>query len=260
MSTLICAEIGQNHEGDIELAQTLINEACAGGADIIKLQYWNVDNIYEKCDVRYKQARKRQLQWDHILILIKQIEDNKKIPCLSFFGAEKKQIDWIYQKSAADKLIIKYASSEINEFNKHLKGRYQEQDIILSSGYYRVSDSLKNIVTVLTCLPQYPTLDPAKALRDMVEYKESGYKAGFSDHSIGIESAQMAIMLEATHVEKHFTTPSQRQNSMFRDHIGSMTRSELEELIQWRDKFTLNKEDPDFIRKDSSGKRRLKIW
>ena len=255
--TQIIAEIGQNHEGDVEVAKKLIDQAIDGNADIIKLQYWNVDNIYDKKDIRYKAAKERELPFEKFQELSCAVLNQHKPLCVSFFGADNTQKAWIFEH--AD--IIKYASSEVKQYiiDRSTWPEYVDtKPVLISAGYMWPSECGAN-VHKLACTPQYPTWNPQNGLRDLSAALKSGEtQIGFSDHAIGIDACKAAILLGATYVEKHFTTSELRNTSKFRDHIGSMTITELQQLVAFRDKHYSNATDPDFIEKTEDGKRRIK--
>ena len=256
--TQIIAEIGQNHEGDVEVAKKLIDHAIDGNADIIKLQYWNVDNVYDKKDVRYKATKERELSWESFKELACEIKNSGTPLCVSFFGATEEQKAWIFEH--AD--IIKYASSEVKQYMADVlrwPSTATTKPVLISAGYMWPSNCGDN-VHKLACTPQYPTWNPQNGLRDLATALHAGEtQIGFSDHAIGIDACKAAIMLGATYVEKHFTTQELKKTSTFRDHIGSMTITELRQLVAFRDKHYANATDPDFIDKTEDGKRRVKL-
>ncbi len=64
---LIIAEIGQNHNGDMEIARKLINAAKEGGADIAKFQLYDVDAIFPPDFQWYKEAKEAQLNQQQVV-------------------------------------------------------------------------------------------------------------------------------------------------------------------------------------------------
>lgn len=258
--TKIIAEIGQNAMGDYDLAKKMVDE-CLPYADIIKFQYWNVPSIYHEDDVRYRPAIERNLSYEEITKLLVYIENNGKTPCVSFFGATEEEKNGFF---ASKNLIIKYASSEINEIdkdirnNKLLQEKYDNKKIIASLGYAGRLETIDNKIIWLGCVPEYPTTYPYNALNQMTTLKNNGLQAGYSDHVEGIHVCKTAIMLNADYIEKHYTTKGMREVNEFRDHRLSMVKQELIELKEFRDDHLQILNDPHFINKDENGKRRVK--
>jgi len=255
--TLICAELGQNHEGDYKLLKDLAYSA-GQHADIIKLQYWNTDGIYSKEDVRYKANKERNGNLSQHLIfeLCKEIKTKlKKQTMVSFFGAS---IGALADATTSEHIdYLKFASSEFDVFEEYSK-KFGNAKVVTSLGYRGISKDLEKGPVYLTCDPAYPSKKGIACIEQMINLKLHGYVSGYSCHEVGIKHAKLAIAFNAFMVEKHFTFKSLKEKSTFRDHIGSMDEHELKRLVEERDRIYYETIDPDHILK-INGKRRLKL-
>jgi N,N'-diacetyllegionaminate synthase len=63
---LIIAEIGQNHNGDMEIARKLVRAAREEGADIAKFQLYDVDAIFPPSFEWYQEAKEAQFDKDQV--------------------------------------------------------------------------------------------------------------------------------------------------------------------------------------------------
>jgi sialic acid synthase SpsE len=70
----IIAEIGQNHNGDMELAKELIYAAKENGADVAKFQLYDVDSIFPTDFEWYQETKKSEVSRDQAFELAKTCE------------------------------------------------------------------------------------------------------------------------------------------------------------------------------------------
>ena len=68
---LIIAEIGINHEGNFEKCLKMINKAKLSGADLVKLQFADVDTDYDKNTSSYKLFKKSSISKENIFNIYK---------------------------------------------------------------------------------------------------------------------------------------------------------------------------------------------
>ena len=259
--TNIIAEIGQNAEGSISSLDTLIKEASKH-TKYIKLQYWNVSNIYKNNDIRYEACKKRNFDFIFILQTLHNIVKSRNIPVISFFGATREEKLKLFE---IPNIIIKYASSEFDVFLNDLND-FEEllnKTIIVSLGLYKKNINMlpfADRINYLSCTPEYPTVNVGNGLRGICDLRRHTSNFGYSDHSIGTDACKAAILLDSKWIEKHFTTENIRRKSSFRDHLGSMTSDELKDLVEFSNRYETNKDDPNFLKKDEKGIRRLKKY
>ena len=209
---LFIAEIGLNHNGNLDLAFEMIKQAKSAGASVAKFQLgWRSgrDEINFIDENRLQQLKK----WcDYFEIDFMVSIFNKEA-----FNLAKK-IDFSYYKVASrtvkdDLALVK----EIVDSGK---------DTIISLGMWDheeppISNSAN--VKYLWCKSKYPTT-PWDLTDLPKDFKNSPY-AGYSDHSIGIEIPLIAISRGASIIEKHFTLD--KSDNTIRDHLLSATPDEF---------------------------------
>ena len=224
----IIAEIGQNHNGDMNLALRLIAEAKAAGASVAKFQVYDARALFPKegnewfdynCRTELSRANVEMLarECDRIGIeFMASVFDVERIAWLEAVGVRRHKIA---SRSVRDRALVNAISST-------------GKRVLVSLGMW--SDSkfpeihAKGGADFLYCVSKYPT-----ALSDLhFSNVDFGKYAGFSDHTIGVNAPMMALARGATIIEKHFTLD---KNAYGPDHSGSMTPEELVTLCQFRD-------------------------
>lgn len=250
MRTLIIAEAGVNHNGDLNIAKRLVDEAAGSGADIVKFQTFNASRLstpyakkaeYQLEDVggvetQYDMLRRLELKDEMHHSLIRHCAE-LKIEFLST-GFDIESVNFL---SKLGQSRFKIPSGEITNlpYLRHI-GRYGKP-IILSTGMATLGDieiaietleqagTPRSGVTVLHCTTSYPTAMNEVNLRAMQTIQSAfGVAVGYSDHTQGIEVAIAAVAMGATLIEKHFTLDKSLPGP---DHKASLEPSELAELI-----------------------------
>jgi N-acetylneuraminate synthase len=250
MKTLIIAEAGVNHNGELALAKKLIASAAAAGADLVKFQsFVTSKNIaqhapkaqYQKLSTdpgesQFDMVRKLELtRADHVAL----IEECKKNN-IGFFStaADTESFDMLIEFGLDQ---IKIPSGEVTNlpFLRHI-GRCG-MPVILSTGMATLGDIEAAIdvleqvgtprvnITVLHCTTEYPTPMAEVNLRAMQSIQAAfGVSVGYSDHTQGIEVAIAAVAMGATVIEKHFTLD---RNLPGPDHKASLEPEELKAMV-----------------------------
>lgn len=239
MSTYIIAEIGVNHDGSVEKAKLLIDEAAKTGADAVKFQSFKADNITskntKKADYQLNNTKENTTQYEMLKNLQLNFEDIKLLKEYS----ESKGLDFLSSPfdlesfNELKKLKIKYykiPSGEITNVPLLTVVAKAGSSIILSTGMCHLSEIEKAInlirdisdceIIVLQCNTEYPTPMEDVNLNVMSTYKKAfNVRVGYSDHTIGDEVPVAAVALGAEVIEKHFTINS---NDPGPDHKASM--------------------------------------
>jgi N-acetylneuraminate synthase/N,N'-diacetyllegionaminate synthase len=252
LKTLIIAEAGVNHNGQIEYALALIDAAADAAADVVKFQTFKADklvskdaqkadyqinNSKENDNSQYKMLKKLEIPLDWYPKLIAHCE-NRNISFLST-GFDEESIDFL---DSLNPPFYKIPSGEITNkpYLQHIakKGK----DIILSTGMANISEIKQaisviqeqgialNRITVLHCNTEYPTpMHDVNLLAMQHIAKELGVKVGYSDHTLGIEVPIAAVALGAQVIEKHFTLDRTLPGP---DHVASLEPSELKAMVK----------------------------
>lgn len=237
---LLIAEIGNNHEGNLSLAEDLIGLAAKSGADVVKFQTIIPEKLVSSDQAdRIRQLKKFQLKYEDFERL-KKVADREKILFMSTpFDLES--VRFLNPIVPA----FKIASGDNNFFPLIDEVCATGKPIILSSGltdlesiretkqFVEAAWKKRNIVqdlAILHCVTSYPTVPSEANLLAMRQLAELGVTVGYSDHTIGIEAAVLSVALGARIIEKHFTIS--KTHSEFRDHQLSSDPAELSELVK----------------------------
>ena len=248
--TLIIAEAGVNHNGDIELAKKLIDVAVNASADFVKFQTFNADRLAthaaKKADYQAQTTDRNETQYEMLRRLEltpamhHELIAHCKIRNIGFFstGFDIKSVDFL---ASLGQNLFKIPSGEITNlpYLRHI-GRLGKP-IILSSGMsnmLEIESAIKALeqagtprskITVLHCTTEYPTPMRDVNLRAMKSIQtELGVAIGYSDHTLGIEVAVAAVAMGATVIEKHFTLDRTLPGP---DHKASLEPAELKAMV-----------------------------
>lgn len=232
-AVFVIAEIGNNHEGDFELAKEMIRLAAQAGANAVKFQTIIPEELISPADTeRIAQLRKFQFSRDQFREL-KTVADANGTQFLSTpFALEV--VDWLDELVPAWKI-----ASGDNDFLPLLE-RVAEtgKPVIISMGLGH-HDEAANLLTIfaktaselalLHCVVSYPTPADEAALAGINTLKIEGVTPGYSDHTIGIKAAELSVAVGARIIEKHFTIDN--NHSDFRDHQLSADPSDFAAMV-----------------------------
>jgi N-acetylneuraminate synthase len=252
MKTLIIAEAGVNHNGDINLAKKLIIAAASAGADLVKFQTFSAKNLVltsaPKAEYQKRTTPNTESQFDMIQKLELSRDDHKVLieECnrvgIGFLSTafDLESFDLLTELGCIEK--IKIASGEItnlpllrymSRLNKPLylsTGMATVQEIKAAIEAIEKAGTQRNLITVLHCTTEYPApmedinLNAILAMRSMF-----GLQVGYSDHTLGIEVPIAAVALGASVIEKHFTLNRDMPGP---DHKASLEPDELSSMIK----------------------------
>jgi sialic acid synthase SpsE len=237
---LVVAEIGNNHEGDFEVAKAMVQRAAECGVDAVKFQTFQTKYFVSSRDqARYERLLQFEIpyaQWEELHRLAKELG-------LLFFSTPLDLESAKFLKDLVD--CYKIASGDNNFFPLIEQVCATGKPIILSSGLSDLSrvqqaqqfieaqwsrHGLQPGLAILHCVSSYPV--PAEqANLAAIPYMKSrlGCPIGYSDHTLGLEACIIALALGAEIIEKHFTLD--KNYSAFRDHQLSADPKEMQELV-----------------------------
>lgn len=249
--TIIIAEAGVNHNGSIELAKLLIDEAVESGVDYIKFQTFKSENLvtrtakqadYQKKNIgdsdysQYHMLKELELSEEQHFELIEYC--NKK--GIKFFSTafDMDSIDFLTSLNLG---LWKIPSGELTNYPYVKKIASFGEPVILSTGMSsteEISDTVnllvscglpKEKITILHCNTEYPTpMCDVNLLAMNSIKKQFQTEIGYSDHTVGIEVPIAAVALGAKVIEKHFTLD---RNLPGPDHKASLEPSELKAMV-----------------------------
>jgi N,N'-diacetyllegionaminate synthase len=250
MKTLIIAEAGVNHNGDMALAKQLIAAAAEAGADLVKFQTFVASKIISKTapkaeyqkgatdpeESQQEMVRKLELTKENHLELI----DECKRKGIGFFSTAF-DLDSIDLLEAFDSEYVKAPSGELTNLPYLRYLTRHGKPVLLSTGMANLGEieaaidvielagTPREKITVLHCTTEYPTPMEDVNLRAMVNIGHAlGVKVGYSDHTRGIEIPIAAVALGAIVIEKHFTLDRSLPGP---DHRASLEPDELKAMV-----------------------------
>jgi N,N'-diacetyllegionaminate synthase len=246
----IIAEAGVNHNGSIDIAKKLIDEAKKAGADAVKFQTFKAEKLVSKIAPKAEYQKKTTSVKESQFEMIKRLELNKNDHIELIKYCKNKKIDFLSSPFDLDSIdllnsfglrIFKIPSGEIINLPYLRKIGKLNKEIILSTGMSCLSDiefSLKILtesgtkrdkITVLHCNTEYPTPYKDVNLNAMITIRNAfKIEVGYSDHTPGIEIPIAAVALGAKIIEKHFTLDKNMEGP---DHKASLGPGELKQMI-----------------------------
>lgn len=252
MRTLIIAEAGVNHNGDLGLAKKLIAAAAEAGADLVKFQTFTAKNLVSasapKAEYQKKTTESNESQLEMIQKLELSREDHTvlieecRLKGIGFFSTafDFQSFDLLMELGCLEQ--IKIPSGEltnlpllryVSRFGKPLMlstGMANLGEIEAAIEAVEAAGTPRSLITVLHCTTEYPTPMEDVNLRAMVAMKSAfGVNTGYSDHTQGIEVPIAAVALGATIIEKHFTLD---RNLPGPDHKASLEPHELKAMVE----------------------------
>jgi len=249
--TLIIAEAGVNHNGDLELAKQLIDVAARAGADYVKFQTFSADRIVSQSaskaeyqqqvtdasETQYEMLKRLELSNEMHLELIKHCEE-QSIKFLST-GFDIESVELLVGLGID---LIKIPSGEITNLPYLRFIGSLGLPVILSTGMStmdEIGNALTIIegaglgrsqITVLHCTTEYPTPMVEVNLRALNSINNTfGVIVGYSDHTVGMEVSIAAVALGASVIEKHFTLDRSLPGP---DHKASLEPNELIAMVK----------------------------
>lgn len=245
----IIAEAGVNHEGSLDLAKRLIDEAKEGGAQAIKFQTYKAETIASKNSPSYwdrtKEPTASQFElfkkydkfWKDEYVKLKEYCNEVGIEFMSTpFDVQSadflNDLMEVYKISSSDITNLPFIDYQCN-FGKpiilstgasHLWEIQQAVDIIEKNG---------NPYCLMHCVLNYPTPNSNANLGMIWDLKNKFPNAvpGYSDHTLpqNMEVVHAAVLLGATVIEKHFTHDKSLPGN---DHYHAMDKEDLK--LFWR--------------------------
>lgn len=249
--TLIIAEAGVNHNGDINLAKKLIEVASEAGADFVKFQTFVAENCIsknaKKAEYQLQATDENQSQFD----MVKKLELSKQDHEILIEHCKKFNIKFLstaFDLESIDLLvkfdieIFKIPSGELTNLPYLKKIASFNKNIILSTGMATLGEIEKALdilvqngtqrdkIIILHCNTEYPTPFEDVNLRAMQTLKKAFcLPVGYSDHTLGITIPIAAVAMGACVIEKHFTLDKSMQGP---DHQASLEPEELKAMIK----------------------------
>lgn len=245
MKTYIIAEIGINHNGDMNIAKKLIDAAVISGCDAVKFQKRTIDKVYSKEMLdsprispwgNTQRAQKEGLEFNE-----KEYDEINKY-------CKTKGIDWFVSAWDIDsqKFLQKY-DLKYNKIASAMLTNYELLEEIASEGKYTfISTGMSNYEEIdkaveifenkncpfelMHCNSTYPMKNKDANLSIIKKLREKyNCKVGYSGHEAGILVSICAVALGATSIERHITLDTTMYGS---DQAASVEPYELCKLVK----------------------------
>lgn len=246
----IIAEAGVNHNGSLDHAFQLIDEAAKAGADFVKFQSFKAEKLVSKEAHIAEYARRNNVKDPRQIHMLKRLELDEAAHFALIDHCSKKDIKFLstgFDEESLSMLVslgidhIKIPSGEITNLPYLISAAQFGLPIIISTGMatmHEIETAISHILqagadksqlTILHCTTEYPApYEEINLLAMKTIEKRLNVAVGYSDHSDGIEVAIAAAALGATILEKHFTLDKTLDGP---DHKASLEPNELASLV-----------------------------
>jgi N-acetylneuraminate synthase len=239
----IVAEIGINHNGDVDLAKRLISVALAAGCDAVKFQKRTVDVVYGPEEL----AKPRENPFGPTNSDLKyglefeqeeyeEIDDFCKSLKMLWFASpwDEGSVDFLERFNIP---VYKIASASLTDDKLLRHIRATGKPIILSTGmstYAQIDHAVevlgKDDLILLHATSTYPASYPELNLRAVPTMAERyGVPIGYSGHETGIPTSVCVVALGACAVERHITMDRAMWGS---DHAASLEPNGISRLVR----------------------------
>ncbi len=241
----VIAEIGINHNGSLEIAKKLIDEAVQAGCDAVKFQ----KRTPELCTPRDQWHLERDTPWGRMSYINYRhmIElGYEEYSAIAEYCREK-GIDWFvscWDEESVDFMeqfnpgVYKFASASLTDHDLIARVKATGRPYILSTGMStmgEIRDAIERFGTdnlmvahstsAYPCPPQELNLRMVETLMDM--YPDT--PIGYSGHETGLATTLAAVALGARFVERHFTLDRAMWGS---DHAASVEPQGMQKLVR----------------------------
>jgi N,N'-diacetyllegionaminate synthase len=248
--TIIIAEVGVNHNGDISIAKELIDCCANAGADYVKFQTFSAEKLVTSSAAKAQYQSLATDPNESQLQMLKKLELSKEDHLILFQYCTQRNISFLstgFDEISLDFLVklgidrVKIPSGEITNlpYLRHIGSL--GLPVILSTGMSYLSEvedainvlelsgQTRDQITILHCNSEYPTpMSDVNLLgmRSMQDYFD--LPIGYSDHTLGVEVPIAAVALGAAVIEKHVTLDRLMPGP---DHSASIEPKELNSMI-----------------------------
>ncbi len=246
--TYLIAEIGINHQGNVEIARELIASAAESGADAVKFQKRKISRIltHEGLEMPYENRNsfgktygehKRALELDEEDYLeLKEFAGEHQVDFIAS-GWDEESIDFLDRLGVP---FFKMASADLSNLPLLEHTARKGKPMLLSTG---MSDmemvrtavhtvmAIHDQLAILQCTSTYPSAFEEIDLKVIETYRKEfpGAVIGYSGHELGIAISEASVVLGASIVERHFTLDRTMKGG---DHAASLEPSGFAKLVR----------------------------
>ena len=242
----IIAEIGINHNGDIEIAKKMVDAAVHAGADAVKFQ----KRTPEICTPPEQQKQMRETPWGYITYLDYRykVEFNEEQYGEIDHYCKERKIDWmvsVWDEQSVDFMekfdtpAYKVPSASLTDHNLMKHVRTTGKPVIISTGMSTMDEIKRGVdavgvdnLVIMHCTSTYPC-EPEELNLRMIETLRKEFPnnpIGYSGHETGLVPSAVAIALGATSIERHITLDRAMWGS---DQAASVEPLGFEKLVKY---------------------------
>jgi len=217
--SFIVAEVGINHNGDLELAKKLIKAVADSGCEAVKFQKRTVDVVYTPEELAKPRESpfgmnngdlKRGLEFGYDEYV--EIDQYCRSIGIMWFAScwDEGSVDFIAQFNP---IVYKIASASLTDDNLLHYHRGKGKPIILSTGMstleevdHAVEVLGREDLVLLHCTSAYPSKVEELNLRAISTLaRRYDIPVGYSGHEVGLYTSLAAVVLGACYLERHIT-------------------------------------------------------
>jgi len=245
----LIAEIGVNHNGEINLAREMVVAAKNAGADAVKFQTFTASSLVSDGTPKVRYQENSTPVHETHFEMIRKLELSKSAHRELFTYCDEIGIDFLstpYDLSSAEFLVelgvkmFKTASADLVDLPLHRHIASTGKPAIVATGMANLGE-VEQVVDIyeaasnphlilLHCVSNYPCSDNSLNLRAMDALSRAfNLPVGYSDHSEGFLAAVISLTMGARLIEKHFTLEKGLPGP---DHKASSTPDEFAKLVQ----------------------------
>jgi len=242
----IIAEVGINHNGDLEIAKKIIDAAVHAGVDAVKFQKRTPD-VSTPPD---QQTQMRETPWGYISYLDYRykVEFNEDQYREIDRYCKEKKIDWmvsVWDEPSVDFMgqfdtpAYKVPSASLTDHSLLRHVRKTGKPVIISSGMSTMDEIRRGVevvgadnLIIMHCTSTYPC-EPEELNLRMIETLSKEFPnnpIGYSGHEVGLVPSAIAIALGATSIERHITLDRAMWGS---DQAASVEPGGFERLVKY---------------------------
>lgn len=246
----IIAEIGSNHNGDMQLAKQLIGVAASCGADAVKFQSWSKSSLISEAEyARNTEYADKKRHFGTLEEMVEKyqftLEQHREVVAY----CREKEIAFLSSCFAPEEVDLleslnvpafKIASMDVNHLPLLEYVASKKRPVLLSIGMATLGEIERAVnvlqrggtgpVALLHCISIYPPAYESINLRNITTLQQAfDVPVGFSDHTLGPAIPLAAIALGACIIEKHFTLDKDMEGW---DHAISANPGELEVIVR----------------------------
>jgi N,N'-diacetyllegionaminate synthase len=246
----IIAEAGVNHNGSVALAKKLVDAAKAAGADAVKFQNFKAEDVTTATAGMAAYQKRNTGKSESQIDMIRKFELSEADFKVIAAHAKKRGIIFISAPHSGFKSVdvlkrlsvpaYKFGSADLDNLPVLQYAARLKKPIIISTGMADMADIKEAVTTirkagndkivVFQCTTDYPAKLSDVNVRAMNTIRDTfNVIAGYSDHTIGLESSLVAVALGASVLEKHLTLDNSMQGP---DHKASANPKDFKKYVE----------------------------